>query len=201
MLRKIHYDLIGQVFGRLTVIEYVGADAGGNAMWRCRCECGKERPIRATSLKDKRHPTQSCGCIRILTHCPRGHEFTPENSYIGPDKNKRCRICKAEGAKQRYIDNRDNMRAYLREWNLKTKGWTQETFDNVFKEQEGKCYICSRVLVIGIMGANMACADHVHSDPPRSRALLCNNCNAGIGVMQDNPALLRMAAEYIEKFK
>lgn len=29
------------------------------------------------------------------THCKHGHEFTPENTYITPAKERRCRICMA----------------------------------------------------------------------------------------------------------
>jgi len=28
-----------------------------------------------------------------VTHCPQNHEYTPENTYIGPDGRRRCRIC------------------------------------------------------------------------------------------------------------
>jgi hypothetical protein len=27
------------------------------------------------------------------THCKYGHEFTPENTYVAPDKGRRCRLC------------------------------------------------------------------------------------------------------------
>jgi len=31
---------------------------------------------------------------RLKTHCPKGHEYTPENTYIRPSKNWReCRAC------------------------------------------------------------------------------------------------------------
>lgn len=32
---------------------------------------------------------------RNKTHCSRGHEFTPENTYTPPDGHKRCRACRA----------------------------------------------------------------------------------------------------------
>lgn len=30
------------------------------------------------------------------THCPQGHEYTPENTYINPRGNRECRKCKRE---------------------------------------------------------------------------------------------------------
>lgn len=47
-----HPDLIGQVFGKLTVI----ADAGSapykeGHLWLCRCECGKERKAPTKKLR------------------------------------------------------------------------------------------------------------------------------------------------------
>jgi Homing endonuclease associated repeat len=32
---------------------------------------------------------------RAATHCKRGHEFTPENTYVGRDGCRRCKACKA----------------------------------------------------------------------------------------------------------
>lgn len=50
-------DRTGQVFGRLTLIEYVG---GGK--WKCKCECGNDK-IAATNNIVKGH-ILSCGCFR-----------------------------------------------------------------------------------------------------------------------------------------
>ncbi|MGK3722415.1 helix-turn-helix domain-containing protein [Priestia megaterium] len=59
-------ELTGQVFGKLTVIEYVGLDeAKKQAVWKCRCECGNEVSVRKPSLKSGH--TRSCGCIRKET--------------------------------------------------------------------------------------------------------------------------------------
>jgi hypothetical protein len=54
-------DLLGQVFNRLTVIEFVGQGFKGRAIWKCRCICGNEKILPARYLT-KKH-TQSCGCL------------------------------------------------------------------------------------------------------------------------------------------
>ena len=55
-------DLTGQVFGKLTVLEY--AETRNNrAHWRCRCECGNEIVVSAHSLHCGK---QSCGCDRAM---------------------------------------------------------------------------------------------------------------------------------------
>lgn len=53
-------DLLGQRFGRLTVIERIPNDKLGKAMWICRCDCGTERSVRANCLREG--DTRSCGC-------------------------------------------------------------------------------------------------------------------------------------------
>ena len=52
----------GKIFGRLTVINYVMADKGGKAIWRCICQCGNE--TRVTGYNLRAGLTRSCGCLR-----------------------------------------------------------------------------------------------------------------------------------------
>lgn len=55
-------NLIGQVFGHLTVIGDAG-NRNGTSAWLCRCEyhgCGKEKVVQALNLKSG--GTRSCGC-------------------------------------------------------------------------------------------------------------------------------------------
>ena len=54
-------DLIGQKFGRLTVIERCPRNKHGQDMWLCKCDCGKEKVINGQSLRRGR--TKSCGCL------------------------------------------------------------------------------------------------------------------------------------------
>lgn len=61
--KKPSKNLIGQKFGRLTVIDLVESDAGANipTKWICQCDCGKETVVRGSNLQSG--VTRSCGCL------------------------------------------------------------------------------------------------------------------------------------------
>lgn len=54
------FDLTGQVFGRLTVIDRLEAD---RRKWACRCSCGNTRNIPTSDLTSGH--TKSCGCFMV----------------------------------------------------------------------------------------------------------------------------------------
>lgn len=57
--------LSGKRFGRLTVVERVGADRHGHVAWRCLCDCGNEKTVAGVSLT--KGVTRSCGCLQKET--------------------------------------------------------------------------------------------------------------------------------------
>lgn len=52
-------DLIGQRFGRLTVLS-PAENIGAMTAWRCRCDCGEETVVMTAHLRSGQ--TTSCGC-------------------------------------------------------------------------------------------------------------------------------------------
>lgn len=66
-------DLIGQVFGRLTVLERRGISKRKAALWLCQCECGNTCLVESCYLRQGR--IKSCGC---------GHHV-PNKIYIVGD--------------------------------------------------------------------------------------------------------------------
>lgn len=70
-------DIRGQRFGRLIAIELVGKDAYGYNLWRCKCDCGKEKLV---SLKYLGKGTSSCGCyaeeIQMRNRTKHGKRYT-----------------------------------------------------------------------------------------------------------------------------
>lgn len=56
-------NLIGQKFGRLTVISLHSIQDRHRVRWLCQCECGNKSIVITDNLR-KGH-TQSCGCLQI----------------------------------------------------------------------------------------------------------------------------------------
>lgn len=56
------FDLTGQRFGRLYVIEITDQYQNTEVLWRCVCDCGTEKLIRGSHLRYGK--TMSCGCLR-----------------------------------------------------------------------------------------------------------------------------------------
>lgn len=61
-MKKESENLVGQRFGRLTVIEKMPPPKNRRgAYWKCRCDCGNEIVTRQYNLKCG--DTKSCGCL------------------------------------------------------------------------------------------------------------------------------------------
>jgi hypothetical protein len=69
-------------------------------------------------------------------------------------------------------------------------GITAAEADHMLRRQAGLCAICRT--------AAAAHVDHDH-ETGAVRALLCFNCNGGLGQFKDDPAVLRAAADYVEE--
>lgn len=59
---KPEKDLVGQVFGKLSVQFRVQNDKQGLSQWLTECKCGNEIVIRGSSLRTEH--TKSCGCAQ-----------------------------------------------------------------------------------------------------------------------------------------
>lgn len=54
-------DLVGQKFGKLTVISLCGSTKDRHKLWHCKCDCGNECNVSSRDLMDG--TTKSCGCL------------------------------------------------------------------------------------------------------------------------------------------
>lgn len=96
-------------------------------------------------------------------------------------------------AAQRARRQRPEVKAAERGGHLKRKfGLTSEQYDEMFEHQGGVCWICGEPPA----ESQALDVDHDHTTG-EVRALLCRNCNQGIGKFHENPELLMTAAAYL----
>lgn len=67
------------------------------------------------------------------------------------------------------------------------------TYLEMLKDQGDVCKICKQECKTKYSLS----VDHDHKSG-KVRGLLCNRCNRAIGMFEDNPNLLRLAAQYID---
>ena len=74
-------DLVGEKYGRLEVKEYVGCSKHGDTEYRCKCDCGNERVVRAYNLRSGN--TSSCGCLHkeMLSSARKTHGLSSSKLY------------------------------------------------------------------------------------------------------------------------
>jgi hypothetical protein len=64
MFKKNRYDLVGNIYGRLIVVQLDEERTTKSiTYWLCKCNCGNENLISIESDSLKRRDTQSCGCL------------------------------------------------------------------------------------------------------------------------------------------
>lgn len=82
-------DLTGQRFGHLTVLSATNERTKqGLAIWRCRCDCGKE--IQCVSTQLLHGKVVSCGCEKSITDWNRSNtesESAESNQLIAPQSH------------------------------------------------------------------------------------------------------------------
>ncbi len=76
-------------------------------------------------------------------------------------------------------------------------GMTIEQYEMILAAQDGVCAICRKPETA--QGVQYLGVDHCHRTG-HVRGLLCNRCNLALGLLQDNPDLLREAALYLDRF-
>lgn len=153
------------------------------------------------------------------TNCGLDKKASPESFSVdrrNGELQARCRKCLNAQTKEWRNKNRDAARAAVRRWEknnpekLAAKsarrrgkkqpgrftrlfGITLQRYEQMLAQQNGLCAIC-------LVRMKPPCVDHCHLTNV-VRGLLCRKCNTGIGQLNDSPALLRKALEYLETAK
>ena len=115
---------------------------------------------------------------------------------------KRCASCKVEKPAEEFHKNRSRpggLQFQCKACSVSAQyftryGITLEQYNDMLQKQRGVCAICESACPSG----RSLAVDHDHNTG-RVRALLCAPCNTAIGKLRDDPALIRRAADYVEK--
>lgn len=129
----------------------------------------------------------------------RYHQANPKPKKTAEQKAERNRIRReryATDAVYREKVKADRVEANRRNPHRKragrlksTYGLTTEAFDEMAGSQNHRCAICRQPKKLVV--------DHCHATG-RVRGLLCQQCNIAVGHMQDDPAIMRAAAHYLD---
>ncbi len=101
-------------------------------------------------------------------------------------KNHWCKICVDEVRRANYNPHR------VRDRNLRNnyRGFTSKDYDALLLKQNGVCAVCGEH-----QGKHLH-VDHDHTTG-NVRGLLCNDCNAALGHVHDDPVIIRKLLHYI----
>ena len=132
--------------------------------------------------------TQTTNTLELITaQCSSCGEVKPRNEFHVERRAKNgirseCKACRKDNAYRDY-------------YYKKKYGISLQEYNDMFANQDGCCSICGRHQV---EFKNALHVDHCHHTG-KVRELLCQSCNTGIGSLQDDPELLRIAVKYLEK--
>jgi len=87
------------------------------------------------------------------------------------------------------IKNNKRKALLLKKYNI-----TLEEYDSLLLKQDHKCAICSSDMAQS--NKQYLCVDHCHTTG-KVRGLLCDKCNMGLGLFQDNIELLQNSITYL----
>jgi len=128
--------------------------------------------------------------VRDRSWIPDGFRWCPscEQAVAHEDFGRNGRQASGFGSMCRACNRRSSNEAY---W-VRRYGMSKAEVDRLRESQGDKCAICT--------DPGPEHLDHDH-DTGRVRQLLCQRCNFGLGLYRDDPALLRAAADYVERHR
>ena len=125
----------------------------------------------------------------------------------GTDLHKsHCNDCTRKQQLQRYHNLTNDKKTERRQKSIETLGkdyfkryklnryynLTLEEFNQMYEDQNGKCFLCERV----ILGKEVK-VDHDHKTG-KVRKLLCHNCNTSLGLLNEDVKLFEKCIEYLK---
>ena len=151
----------------------------------------------APAALDRPLLSKPCSRCKLTKSLPEFHNDASKPSGKRPE----CKACASTGFAKYQAANPD---AWWAPRMLSKFGITADRYAELVAGQRGACAICKRPDPRGFRLS----VDHDHVCCPGKkscgkcvRGLLCGNCNAAIGLLQDDPDMLEQAAQYLRHFR
>lgn len=198
-------NLIGQKYGRLTVIhELLEAKLNGR-QWLCICDCGNDTILTTGNLKNQKICGEGCNLrMQQITGFKRCSECSenlsvkcyPKNRSAKDGLSPLCRPCNNAKTKLWRAENPDVARSS----DLKKKyGITLEDKRKIFAKQGSRCAACgsldSKAKYPGEHGWPL---DHNHVTG-KIRGILCQPCNTTLGYSEESIERLQSLINYLRR--
>jgi hypothetical protein len=157
----------------------------------------KQRTLRPPRDQSEPKTCTKCGITKQLADFSLARKATATSNAV---YRSECKPCCSARAKQWFRDNPGRTSANRRKFNLANNyGLTVDEYNAMLRRQGGVCAICgkSEPAEHGRTGKQFRLAvDHCH-ETGAVRGLLCQKCNRAVGLLGDDPILLRKAISYL----
>ncbi len=183
-------NLKNKKFNRLTVLNISSTRTpGGKIKWDCICDCNNLKSVISHKLISG--TTKSCGCLnseRIIlrnkTNCGSKHpKWKGGQNNIGSLAWAKIVLLRSKN----HTSNANKNKLPILCTELELVNW--------YKKQNKVCSVCT---ITELKYGKTLNIDHNHSTG-ELRGLLCFNCNAGLGNLQDSIENLESAIQYLKE--
>ena len=179
----------------------------------CGLDCQIQYRRKLTRERAQRHykpralrpdiTCEGCGCtIRVpktgpmprwCTDCRARQEDQRARDRMAVRRCHKCNVALPDAERKPGVAVCDHRQAHEQRRRLRRYGITQNDYDRKFQEQDDRCAAC-RTDAPGTKGW---CIDHCHKTG-RFRSILCMRCNTVIGLVDEDPAILRALTQFAE---
>ena len=158
-----------------------------------KCQCSK--PVESFGIRDKKTGGINSWCNPCLKSY-KSARWQSKKDEMRDYKKKWYELNKEdqkEKCRQRYQsgDKKKHSKVVWRNKILRDYKLTEEQYFVMLEDQQDVCKICGKNY------QKRLSVDHCHTTGV-VRGLLCHKCNAAIGLLNDDPELLKKSAAYIE---
>ncbi len=161
-------------------------------------------PIKTrVSVKPDECIEEGCaGPVKAKGLCKMHYQRLLRNGHTKyPDRKKPARVCLIDTC-DNHVYAKDLCHAhYIKQRKWGAAGVDAQRYQEMLREQNGVCAICHQPETAPDKASGKVkdlAIDHDHKTGA-IRALLCSNCNRGLGLFNDDPELLGKAKSYLAR--